>query len=103
MAAAIPPRIQERRSYSKAAECRPCTLVVRPQAAPALQSQPGGQLRRCRVAWPSEKFERALLSSALLRIACLVILYKTCRRTKNSQPMGYQDRYEDSRSTTQAK
>src|SRR5262249_30858075 len=77
MAAAIPPRIQERRSYSKAAECRPCTLVVRPQAAPALQSQPGGQLRRCRVAWPSEKFERALLSSALLRIECLVILYKT--------------------------
>src|SRR5262249_44871793 len=30
-------------------------------------------------------------SSTLLRIACLVILYKT------SQPMEYQDRYEDSR------
>ena len=37
--------------------------------------------------------------TALLRIACLVILYKTCP-TKNSQPMGYQDRHVDSRSTT---
>ena len=43
------------------------------------------------------EIEVAPISSALLRIACLVILYKTCVfRTKNSQPMGYQDRYEDS-------
>ena len=41
------------------------------------------------------EMEVALISSALLRIACLVILYKTCFRTKNSQPMEYQDRYED--------
>ena len=40
------------------------------------------------------EIEVALISWALLRIACLVILYKTW--TKNSQPMGYQDRYEDS-------
>src|SRR5262249_28155787 len=43
------------------------------------------------------EIEVAPISLALLRIACLVILYKTCRvRTKNSQPMGDQDRYEDS-------
>jgi hypothetical protein len=34
----------------------------------------------------------APVSSALLRIACLVILYKTCVfRTKNSRPMGYHE------------
>jgi hypothetical protein len=46
------------------------------------------------------EIEVAPISSALLRIACLVILYKLVFRTKNSQPMGYQDRYEVSRSTT---
>jgi hypothetical protein len=35
------------------------------------------------------EIEVAPISSALLRIACLAILYKTCLfRTKNSQPMG---------------
>src|SRR5262249_30516379 len=38
------------------------------------------------------EIEVAPISSALLRIPCLVILYKTWVRTKNSQPMGYQDR-----------
>jgi hypothetical protein len=50
-------------------------------------------------AFGRNEIEVAPISSALLRIACLVIRYKTCR-TKNSQPMGYQNRYEDSRSTT---
>ena len=45
-------------------------------------------------AFSRNEIEVALISWALLRIACLVILYKA------PQPMGYQDRYEDSRSTT---
>src|SRR5262249_41497438 len=41
------------------------------------------------------------ISSALLRIACLVILYKTCRVPNQELAAdGVSDRYEDSRSTT---
>src|SRR6516164_3430933 len=50
---------------------------------------------RCRIAkrFRPKEIEVAPISLALLRIACLVILYKTSVfRTKNSQPMGYQDR-----------
>src|SRR5262249_29789443 len=57
---------------------------------------------RCRIAkhFRRNEIEVAPISSALLRIACLVILYETCRfRTKNLQPMGCRDRYVDSRST----
>src|SRR5215472_16420813 len=39
------------------------------------------------------EIEVAPISSALLRIACLVILYKTCRVPDQER---YEDRYEDS-------
>src|SRR5262249_39340565 len=62
----------------------------------------GGKVQSTTDAGPLNTFGRneievAPISSALLRIACLVILYKLAVFwTKNSQPMGYQDRYEDS-------
>jgi hypothetical protein len=46
------------------------------------------------------EIEVAPISSALLRIACLEYYTKLAVfRTKNAQPIRYQDRYEDSRSS----
>ena len=77
---------------------RGCFLVVQTLWAEKIQSTTdAGSLNT----FGRNEIEVAPISSALLRIACLVLLYKTCPfRTKNSQPMGYQDRYVDSRSTT---
>jgi hypothetical protein len=77
---------------------RDCFLVVQTLWAEKIQSTTdAGSLNT----FGRNDIEVAPISSALLRIACLVILYKLAVfRTKNSQPMGCQDRYEDSRSTT---
>src|SRR5215813_10292877 len=65
---------------------RGCFLVVQTLWAEKIQSTTdAGSLNT----FGRNEIEAALISSALLRIACLVILYKTCVfRTKNSQPMG---------------
>src|SRR5262249_1738653 len=62
---------------------RGCFLVVQTLWAEKIQSTTdAGSLNT----FGRNEIEVAPISSALLRIACLVILYKTCR-TKNSQPM----------------
>ena len=73
---------------------RGCFLVVQTVWAEKIQSTTdAGSLNT----FGRNEIEVAPISSALLRNACLVILYKTCRvPDQNSQPMGYQDRYEDS-------
>jgi hypothetical protein len=69
---------------------RGCFLVVQTLWAEKIQSTTdAGSLNT----FDRNEIEVAPISSALLRIACLVILYKTSVFwTKNSQPMGYQDR-----------
>src|SRR5262249_22346569 len=63
---------------------RGCFLVVQTLWAEKIRSTTDtGSLNT----FGRNEIEVAPISSALLRIACLVILYKT-RRTKNSQPMG---------------
>jgi hypothetical protein len=77
---------------------RGCLLVVQTLWAEKIQSTTdAGSLNT----FDPNQIEVAPISLALLRIACLVILYKTCR-VPDQEPAadGYQDRYEDSRSTT---
>jgi hypothetical protein len=77
---------------------RGCFLVVQTLWAEKIQSTTdAGSLNT----FGRNEIEVAPISSALLRIACLVILYKTAVfRTKKRSRWGYHDRYEDSRSTT---
>jgi hypothetical protein len=78
---------------------RGCFLVVQTLWAEKIQSTTdAGSLNT----FGRNEIEVAPISSALLRIACLVILYKTCRVPDQELAADgvYQGRYEDSRSTT---
>jgi hypothetical protein len=77
---------------------RGCFLVVQTLWAEKIQSTTdAGSLNT----FGRNQIEVAPISSALLRISCLVILNKTCRVPDQELAAdGYQDRYEDSRSTT---
>src|SRR5262249_46587123 len=78
---------------------RGCFLVVQTLWAEKIQSTTdAGSLNT----FGRNEIEVAPISSALLRIACLVILYKTCRVPDQELAADrvIKDRYEDSRSTT---